>query len=722
MISEILMAAVASYKEETKLATDKKINLIFGLNGTGKSILANFLYEPSAPDFLNCRRIPEDSDAILVYSQKFIQDNFYIADSLKGIFSLSKENRAAEEKIAAAEAALAELNQRLESNRAEKLKASRGFDKQKQQAIAEIWKIKTAYSGGDRVLEYCLKGLMGQKDKLFSHLVSIEKPSSEPEKSFKQIKEEVEALKGDSAQPQSKLPHLEFNFHEDESDQLFGKPVVGNDNSAVAGLIEKLGNSDWVKQGLDYIPEHIATNGEPCPFCQETTITSELSKNIRSYFDGAYQADVNLLEEIQKRYSTARSTLVRLDSYTSHQFAEGKITSISQKYQSLTEILDRNISAIEKKLKNPGSIQQLKDSTQAFASFNEEISSINAAIQAYNDKLQNRDTALNTLKDEFWNLMRWQYDQTIERYQQDLVSANSTLAGIDTEIKQIDSNIAAEKARIAEAQKETVNVDEAVNAVNSGLLDLGVDDFRVVKHSESLYRVVRGSDSEDAFHTLSEGEKMMISFLYFCELCKGRQSATDTETKKIAVIDDPISSLSHIFIFNVSQLIRNVFFKSSRFSQVFVLTHSLYFFYELTEPNHERRKQTQNLYRISKSPSGSRIYEMKYEEIQNDYQAYWTVINDPDQPPALIANCMRNIIEYFFNFVRRKDLNNVFQMPELQDLKFQAFSRYVNRESHSLGQNIIDMKEFDYDIFKEGLRLVFEVTGYAEHFKAMSKT
>lgn len=721
MISEIHMAAVASYKEKTKLATDKKINQIFGLNGTGKSTLSNFLYEPSAPAFSHCRCVPEGSDPILVYSQKFIQDNFYVADSLKGIFSLSKENKAAEEKIVAAEAAIADLNQRLESGRARKLKVSQDFNKQKQQAIDEVWKIKTAYSGGDRVLEYCLKGLMGQKDKLFSHLVTIQKPTSEPERVIKQIKEEVEALKGDTAQPQPMLPTLEFNIHEVESDQLFGKSVVGNDNSTVAGLIEKLGNSDWVKRGLEYIPEHVPPNGEPCPFCQETTITPKLAESIRGYFDGAYQADINQIEAMQARYSKARSALIGLDSYTNHQFAEGKITSIAKKYQSLTEILDRNITTIETKLKNPGSLQQLKDSTQAVELFNEEIGSVNAGIQAYNEKLKHRDQTLEALKDEFWSLMRWQYDQTINRYQRDLASANSTLTEIDAEFKQIESSIVVERNRVEKAQKETVNVDEAVNAVNSGLLDLGIDDLKIAKHSESLYRVVRGSDSKDAFHTLSEGEKMMISFLYFCELCKGRQSAADTETTKIAVIDDPISSLSHVFIFNVGQLIRNVFFRSDRFSQVFILTHSLYFFYELTDPNHERRKLTQNLYRMTKSPSGSKIHEMKYEEIQNDYQAYWAVINDPDQPPALIANCMRNIIEYFFNFVRRKDLNNVFQMPELQDMKYQAFCRYVNRESHSLGQNIIDMKEFDYQVFKEGLRLVFEATGYPEHFKAMSK-
>ena len=83
---------------------------------------------------------------------------------------------------------------------------------------------------------------------------------------------------------------------------------------------------------------------------------------------------------------------------------------------------------------------------------------------------------------------------------------------------------------------------------------------------------------------------------------------------------------------------------------------------------------------------------------------------------------MRNIVEYFFNFVKKQDLNNVFQMPVLQEPKYQAFCRYINRESHSLGQNIMNLKEFDYEIFKDGLRLVFKATEFEEHYKQMTKT
>lgn len=81
---------------------------------------------------------------------------------------------------------------------------------------------------------------------------------------------------------------------------------------------------------------------------------------------------------------------------------------------------------------------------------------------------------------------------------------------------------------------------------------------------------------------------------------------------------------------------------------------------------------------------------------------------------------MRNIVEYFFNFIRKHDLNNVFQSPKLSDVKHQAFYRFMNRESHSLGQNILDYKEFDYDKFHEAFKLLFQESGYSEHYKAMT--
>ena len=346
---------------------------------------------------------------------------------------------------------------------------------------------------------------------------------------------------------------------------------------------------------------------------------------------------------------------------------------------------------------------------------------VNNEIKAHNSKIDNAKDELEKLKASFWQIVRHEYDQTILNFNDIKNNAENIIIQKNAEKNEKEKTINIKDAERIEYQKSTVNIDEAIFNINQGLSDIGITDFYIEKYEDALYRIVRNESDSKIFSSLSEGEKMIISLLYFRELFRGKRSATDGKTKKIAIIDDPVSSLSHIFVYNIGQLIKHDFFNSDELEQVFVLSHSLYFFYELADANHERRKETQNLFRLSKNSNGSSISLMKYDEIQNDYQSYWSVINDDKQPPALIANCMRNIVEYFFNFVQKSDLSNVTQKQELKSPRFQSFIRYINRESHSLGQNIFDFKEFNYSDFKEGLRLVFEHTGYSAHYKKMAK-
>ncbi|MBD3328863.1 AAA family ATPase, partial [Candidatus Peregrinibacteria bacterium] len=77
MITKIAMNQVASYKNTATLETDKKVNLVYGLNGTGKTTLSDFLYNLNEPRFNNCSIDGLNNEDLLVYNQQFIKDYFY---------------------------------------------------------------------------------------------------------------------------------------------------------------------------------------------------------------------------------------------------------------------------------------------------------------------------------------------------------------------------------------------------------------------------------------------------------------------------------------------------------------------------------------------------------------------------------------------------------------------------------------------------------------------
>ncbi|SDA53293.1 Wobble nucleotide-excising tRNase [Pseudomonas sp. NFPP33] len=720
MIGEIVIRDVASYKAPVTLTPANKTSLFYGLNGAGKSTISSLLYSPQNPRFKNCQITKTKDCEILVYNQDFLNDYFYEEDSLKGIFTLSKENKEILKKIEEETESLQKAQKALDLSNEKIVKIQDDIQQERSKASTKTWEIKTKYSGGDRVLEFCLDKLK-RTELLFDHISSIPLPISEPNYSIEQLKHETSLIQGEGAVTLSPVNLINATWLNIEQSPLFGKIIVGSQEGSVAQFIAKLGNTDWIQSGLKYIQEPSHENHTNCPFCQEQTITPNLISSIKDIFNEDYDNDLAALKALEESYSSLTRSL-QIPSISHLPISTPTInTEWDHASASLSSVFRENLLLIDRKIKSPSSPITLKSSQTEVNRLNTIAKQLNEEISQHNTKLSNKKKAIDEIKEKFWTLMRWDYDQTISLYNSATTKLNDEHTKHKSELEANSKNLAATRLKIAELRKQTVNIEEAIQNINNALLEIGINEFSVVKHTDSLYRISRSESAPNTFISLSEGEKTVISFLYFIELCKGQKNATDVPLGKVVVIDDPISSLSHIYVFNIGQLIKRHFINNPAYEQLLIVTHSLYFFYELTFTKKEDRDNLQNLYRVFKNSSGSNITKMKYEEIQNDYQSYWSTIKDNSTPPALIANCMRNIIEYFFNFVQKKDFNNVFQKPSLKSDKFAAFYRYMNRESHSLGQNIFDIKEFDYETFKEGLRLVFEECGYGDHYKAMTK-
>ncbi|MCK4842233.1 MAG: AAA family ATPase [Methylococcales bacterium] len=588
MINEIHIDKVTSYKTPSKIIPDIKVSLIYGLNGSGKSTFSNLFYNPKDSEFSECK-ITEDSESeFLVYNQKFLSDYFYEEDSLKGIFTLSKANKEVLVKIDQEENNLKTLEDE-KTKISEKLAE---FEKQletaKTKATDKIWEIKTKYTGGDRVLEYCLDGLK-RTEKLFNHLKSLNRPSEKPTYTINGMKKESDLIRGDKAHKIDRIGIFEFSGIKVEDDDLFKKIIVGSQEGTVAEFINNLENSDWVKTGLNYVPDKIEKSNAPCPFCQEDTITESLLDSIIKVFNDSYDTDISLLEGLKDRYISL-DTEINFGEISSLAVVD---TVLSQKWKSacsdIKSIYRENRLLIDDKIKGPSRSVTLRSSREAVSSLNGIIDEINILVDSHNKKLANKAASLANINGRFWDLMRWDYDQTLSSYTDTELTLNSEITSINSKHELNRKNTLTVKEKVVELRKGTVNIEEAITNINNGLSEIGIAGFSVVKYSENLYRISRTDAEKDAFHSLSEGEKTVISFLYFLELCKGQRSASSSPKKKVVVIDDPISSLSHIYVFNIGQLIKKYLFNAKEFEQILVLTHSLYFLYELTHTNREKK-------------------------------------------------------------------------------------------------------------------------------------
>lgn len=523
------------------------------------------------------------------------------------------------------------------------------------------------------------------------------------------------------------IPNLKVKPNEIEDMSIFQEAIVGSQNNTITQLITKLQNSDWVKKGLDYLPEDIEETVD-CPFCQEKTITKELADNIKRYFDRSYEEKINKLKRLKGSYQIIIDSVQKFEmEHKENNFIKEKGNKFQLLVSQLQTALQNNLQNIENKVQNPSQEIRLKNSLKEIKELYEYIENINKNIQGHNERIKNAQIEKNKIKDKFWQIMRHEYNQIIEFYKREGLSFKKEQKQLKQKQINIHEQIKKQRGVIETNQKNTVNLEIAILNINKNLKNIGITDFHIQKKSdEESYFLSRNSSDSSDFKTLSEGEKTVISFLYFLELCQGKMSKTETSNKKVIVIDDPISSLSHIYVFNIAQFIKHKFFnKTDKYQMIFILTHNLYFFRELAQYTENRKNDTNNekikFFRIIKKLS-SQISEMKREDIKNDYESYWDILKDykkSKETHPILPNVMRNILEYFFGFIGKDKLADA--LNNIDNQKYGAFVRYMNRESHFDRENITDINEIDHSLFFDAFQEVFKQIGHEAHLKKYLK-
>lgn len=211
-------------------------------------------------------------------------------------------------------------------------------------------------------------------------MCSIPKPASEPPRSISEIKREIVSLTDQSANPQPEIRLLSFLGAQIESNSLVSTAILGNADSEVAALIETLGNSDWVKQGLSYTKNSKGEHQNQCPFCQQNTISAALSESLHDYFDATYKKQIDDLETLIAEYTEAVNNFPSTVSLVEHAIAKQHEQEIYKSHRILIDICENNISTLEKKRDNPKSPYELQQSKEALSELNSVLKRVNKDI------------------------------------------------------------------------------------------------------------------------------------------------------------------------------------------------------------------------------------------------------------------------------------------------------------------------------------------------------
>ncbi|MEA9794540.1 AAA family ATPase [Xanthomonas campestris pv. raphani] len=732
MITELSIHGYKSFHPTVALpvtfeaSTPPKPVFLYGTNGAGKSAIGEVIQGVSSGDakFAHCKLYTSNNAdyRMFVYNQRFVDKVVRTAEGIPGIFTLGIQDAETQAEIEEKKLESEKLDAQIEAIKQRIEQSKEAGKKILEAAITGAWKAHTDYNVPP--FRDLLKGSHGDRRKFFDELDTFAVADDVELDGLERLKERLaDATSTETAQPQISIDLSALKAI--ESDPIWAEKIVVSSASRLAPLIEKWGNSDWVGQGREF------SHGTDCPFCQQK-LPGGFAEDLTKLLDGDRQARLDRVQLLADRYSAAVTQIeASATKAFEHSFAQQDV-ALSQAWELLVARLKANNAAMRSKTEKPAEAQDI--GVTDVAPMREAIGAVNKRIAEFNARIADRTAEKGRVRTTLWQVMRRERAPVYDAYRAGRAPLAEALTADRAEGVALEKAQGELKARLKELARLQTGVGAAVERINARLAGIGVTSYSIASKGEShLYCLSRPGQAQGDMSSLSEGEKTLISFLYFLECLTGTDAdggAVDLGNT-IAVIDDPISSLSHNFVFDIASIIHDELIKPPegmpRLRQVIVLTHNLFFLHELLRqtvgPELANQNKRCQLLRVVKSDY-TKVMPMKASEMMNDYQALWQVLRDArdsNTPAIMVPNAMRCILEHFFWFTHQEEKFKVaLKKVAAADASFTPLARFLDRGSHKDGINItvMDFNHYDLDYYFDKFKAVFDAAGFPEHYAA----
>lgn len=514
-----------------------------------------------------------------------------------------------------------------------------------------------------------------------------------------------------------------------EKEVIWTKKIVGKADVAIASLIEHLGISDWVNHGRSLL----TIDSDICPFCQKKTIDQHFREDIEAYFDETFTLDSQKLKDVSNSYLGLKEELLnQLVSIIEREKISPTMLDLElfdANRTSLIQLFSHNKETIENKLKEPSRSLTLQSSKELIAWFNDTILRVNQKINSHNDIVNNFTKEKHQLIIDVWSYILAEKKDLIIPFVRTKTGCERGILNMEQELNSLRQQYSVLDNEIKEGNKNITSVQASVDEINRSLSAYGFTTFSIVPMEGEHYYQIQRENGEIANSTLSEGEITFITFLYFMQLVKGGNTPETTNSDRIIVIDDPISSLDSTILFVVSSLIKEEIKKikkgETNVLQLILLTHNVYFHKEVSFIDSRTRSKDDTWFWILRKNNNKSIIQCYEKEnpIQGSYELLWNELRNKDKISIItLQNTMRRIYETYFKVLGKYDDDDILQkFPSMQEKEIcRSLLCWVNDGSHCVPDDysiIPDEEQVEkyLDVFKK----VFEVTGHIQHYNMM---
>lgn len=721
----LTIRGVRSYGADRDVQIDlsNKVTLIYGQNGSGKSTISNYFSGYYPEKYRQCRFESQVELFPLVFNHDYIERKFSLENVQAGIFTLSEHNKDIQEqvesnkkRIARTDAKVSELNIEIAGRAEMELTLINN-------CAARMFKRTSA----DRTrFTSFLTGAKQQRN-FYERINNT--PLTVAQLNTEELSARLENLQKSKG---TSLPYINFSLPTQLNPdviRLIRSPLQPASGTLFAGFIANLGNADWVREGVRFIHDDV------CPFCQNSFDAAHFAEEIARMYDKSY---TDAIEVVKKAAEEVAENIEYLNDLSERVFRHPAVDEGAEVLSSLKlliQINQSNLQTIFKKIERPSEIYDVAEISEARNSLISNIDKINNTVSASNQLADNYDAEMAKLKSDVDTYLR----QICDEYLVALTTELQEVRAQKIKAEQQASALLTERRQLGEQTSRLIGqlsvIQPTIDSINNNLKALGVTDFHICCHDEKmkLYRLRRTSDpgERDVFRTLSEGEKTIIALLYFIESCTGSVTPDAVhDGRKIIIIDDPISSLSHNYIYEVASLIKRKIIKHDIARHLIILTHNLFFFQEILLTSVRRLESKLDapkgwsLLRIIKNEHSDCI-PLSMHEMLNEYQALWQTLKDVQDNKSqviVLPNTMRNILEYYFSFACKEEkLEKTLAALASEHAEgcYDSFYRAINRHSHSDGRNILSTGIIDKSEYFRLFRKIFEEMGELAHYCSM---